>query len=131
MLSKSTKRILVIILAFIIVFLLGNLLRFDRFDMLDPFGHTCISWVDCVKINDKTYSNNLRTQVESSSIGKKIGKVEFEVSKNVHNPSYKLRNGDATYLETGTEIYKVNSRPNEIAVKIEGKYYLYKVDSDE
>jgi hypothetical protein len=35
MISKSTKRILGIILACIIVFFLGNLLRVDRFDWLE------------------------------------------------------------------------------------------------
>lgn len=85
-----------------------------------------ISWIDCVKINNITYSSDFnRKQIEEASIGKMIGKVKFNVYENVSNANYKLRNGDATFLEVGTEIFDIDSDVNAIAVKVDESYYIY------
>ena len=79
----------------------GYVLRIDR------FGRAKISWVDCLQINNtKYYSDFNRSLVELLTISKKIGEVKFNVSEKVGNPSYRFRNGDATYLDVGTEICK-------------------------
>jgi hypothetical protein len=44
----------------------------------------------------------------------------------VHNPSYRFRDGDATFLDVGTEIYSLRSESNAIAAKIGEQYFLYK-----
>ncbi len=98
----------------------GYVLRIDR------FGMSKISWVDCLQINKtKYYSDFNRSPVELSNIGKKIGEVKFNVSEKVGNPNYRFRNGDATYLDVGTEIYSIDSENNAVAVKIDNQYYLY------
>ena len=86
-----------------------------------------IDWVDCIKINDKKYYNNTfpREEIDSSGVGEKLGKVKFVVSEKVSNSSYKFRNFDASYLEKGTNIYKVLNNEDLIAVEIDGKYYRY------
>lgn len=76
----------------------------------------------------KYYSNFNRSRIEDSSIGKMIGKVKFNVHENVSNPNYRFRNGDATFLDVGTEIYSIDSETNAIAVKVGEYYYLYKSD---
>ncbi|MDF2544973.1 MAG: hypothetical protein K0S47_4691 [Herbinix sp.] len=91
-----------------------------------------ISWVDCIQMNNtKYYSNYDRTPIDSSFIGEKVGEVKFKVSKKVHNPSYRFRDGDATFLEIGTEVYSVKTNNNAIAVKIDDSYYLYEADTAE
>lgn len=103
------------------IFLFGYYFRIDR------FGMSQISWVDCIKINNtKYYSDYDRSPVEASLVGEMIGEVKFNVSEKVHNPSYRFRNGDATHLVIGTEVYSLKSENNAIAVKIDENYFLYK-----
>lgn len=121
MLNKRARLWIGIILIGILLISMGYIFRFDR------FGMTKIDWVDCVQINNKKYGSSYnRTPIEASLVGKRIGKVKFNVSESVSNPSYRFRNGDATFLEVGTEIYSLPSETNAIAVKIGEQYYIYK-----
>jgi len=93
---------------------------------LDRFGNSKISWVDCVQFkNTKYYRDKSKSIVEPYLIEHKIGEVTFNVSEKVSNAKYRFRNGDATFLEVGTEIYGFESIDNAIAVKIGEEYYLY------
>ena len=120
------KRVNVFVLAaliIIVIFIGGYIFRIDR------FGMSQISWVDCLQINDiKYYSDFNRSTVEYLLIENKIGEVKFNVSRNVNNANYRFRNGDATFLDVGTEIYSLKLDNNAIAVKIDEIYYFYKAD---
>lgn len=121
--GKKYKQYLVIILTVIILIFAGYYFRIDR------FGLAQISWVDCVQVNgSKYYSNYERTEIDDMLINKKLGMVKFNVYENVHNGSYRFRNGDATFLEVGTEIYSVKGDVDSIAVKIGNSYYEYRSD---
>ena len=121
MLNKKVKVFIGIGVLSIILILMGYLFRIDR------FGISKISWADCLKMNNIKYNGDFkRTSVEYSLIDKRIGKVKFNVSENVNNPNYRFRNGDATVLDVGTEIYSLKSDNNAIAVKIGEQYYIYK-----
>ena len=88
-----------------------------------------ISWTDCLKINNIMYSGDFKqTLADAASLGEEMGKVKFNVSQNVNNPSYRFRNGDAAFLEVGTKIYSVKSDPEAVAVKVGEDYFLYKAD---
>ena len=118
------KKVIVLICISIlsIILLMGYIFRVNR------FGMSLIDWVDYIQINNiKYYKDINKTPIGYSLIDKKIGIVKFNVSKNVHNSSYKFRNGDATFLEVGTEINSLKSDNNKIAIKIDGLYYLYVV----
>lgn len=93
---------------------------------LDRYGASLIDWEDCVKINNTMYVGDFNmTTIEGDLVGKKIGEVKFTANRNVGNPNYRFRNGDAAYLTVGTEIYSITSNNNAIAVKVNGKYFLY------
>lgn len=88
-----------------------------------------IEWVDCVKINNfEYYSGDKKIPVSDTILDGKIGEVKFNVSENVHDSHYTLKNGDATFLEVGTEIFSIKSESDTIAVMIDETYYLYKAD---
>lgn len=124
MLNKKVNLSISIILTGIIIILLVYTLRVDR---IDRFGIAQINWVDCVQINGIYYHGDYKkSTTDSSSIDKKIGEVQFNVSKMVHNPSYRFRDGDATFLDVGTEIYSLRSGSNVVAAKIGEQYFLYK-----
>lgn len=119
---KKVKIAIGIVLIASLLILTGYFFRVDR------FGLSRISWIDCVKINNnKYYSDYERTSIEEALVNKKIGEVKFNVSENVHNGNYKFRNGDATFLEVGTEIYNLKSDDNAIAVKIDNEYFIYEL----
>ena len=123
MLNKKVKVFIGIGVLSIILILMGYIFRVDR------FGMAKISWIDCVQMNNIKYNSNFKkSSVEYSLIDKKIGKVKFNVSQNVNNPSYQFRNGDATFLDVETEIYSLKSNNNAIAVKVGKQYFLYKAD---
>jgi hypothetical protein len=93
---------------------------------LDRFGSAKIDWDDCIKINNTLYVGDFNmTTIESALVGKKIGEVKFTANRNVGNPNYRFRNWDAAYLNVGTEIYSIPSNSNAIAVKVDGRYFLY------
>ena len=123
MIKKKLVIFIIIIFTGVSLLIMGYFLRFDR------YGLAQISWIDCVQINDIKYISNFdRTPVDSSLIGEKIGEVNFIVYKKVHNPSYRFRNGDATFLDVGTEIYSVKLNSNAIAVKVADQFFIYSSD---
>jgi len=123
MLSKKTK-IFAVVIAFIILIILGYVLRIDRFGLME------IDYVDCVYINNQLYTSginpNSRIPVDSTLVGQKIGEVRFTLSDHVHSSLYINRNGDAAFLEIGTEIYSIKSQNDAVAVKIGQEYYIFK-----
>jgi hypothetical protein len=121
----SNRKVKVFI--FVSVVVLAFILITINFDFrLDRFGTAKISWVDCVQINNTKYhKDNNNSIVEASSIGYKIGEVTFNVSEKVSNSKYRFRNGDATFLNVGTEIYNISKIDNAIAIKVGEQYYLY------
>lgn len=124
MLNKKIKLSIYVILVGTILILAGYALRVDR---IDRFGTAEIHWIDCVQVNGIKYNGDYKKSiVDNSLIDKKIGEVRFNVSKMVHNPMYKFRDGDATFLDIGTEIYSIRLEYNAVAVKIGEQYFLYK-----
>jgi len=116
------------VIVFICIGILSSILLMGYIFRIDRFGMSSIDWVDCIQINNiKYYKDINKSTIEYSLIDKKIGKVKFNVSKNVHNSSYRFRDGDATFLDVGTEINSLKSNKNGVAVKIDGIYYLYVV----
>jgi hypothetical protein len=122
MLKKKSKIALSVLFTIvIIIILIGHDFRLDR------FGRSKISWVDCLQLNStKYYSDFKKTSIEASLIDKKVGKIKFNVAGKVSNAEYRFRDGDATFLEVGTEVYSVKSDENAVAVKVGNQYYLYK-----
>jgi hypothetical protein len=120
------RKVKVSIVACVVVAFIFITLNFDF--RLDRFGKAKISWSDCIQINNTKYFRGYNTsKVEASTVGDKIGEVTFNVSKKVSNPKYRFRNGDATFLDVGTEIYKIRNVDNAIAVEINEQYYLYSI----
>lgn len=124
--SKS-KILIGLFAAGILIFLIivgGPSLRLDR------FGVSKISWIDCIQLNDQRYTNNNwpPKEIDKSLIDEEIGIITFNIAKKVGNPSYKIRNGDATYLEVGTKIYSIKNEPDKIAAFVDGVYRVYLID---
>ncbi|MEO4053022.1 hypothetical protein [Solibacillus sp. CAU 1738] len=87
-----------------------------------------IDWVDFIKWDGESYLG-IYTGVlaDERYIGEKIGKVKFKVADNISDPSYKTKDGDAAFLEKGTEIFSIKGRPDLLAVKAEETINGYQV----
>ena len=99
-------------------------------------GHAIIEWVDFIKWEGIQYEG-IRTGIlaDKNFIGEKIGEVKFRVADNVTNPNYKIKDGDAAFLEKGTEIYTIKGKPDLLALKdksvIKGYRVYYSRDKNE
>ena len=99
---------------------------------LDRFGFSNLKWGDYLKLKGVTYEwqyneNNERVAISEEQIGELLGTTKFKLQGKVRNPYYKMRNGDASILDSKTEIYDIKNKEYKkaIAVNIDSNYYLY------
>ena len=89
---------------------------------------TVIDWVDFVKWDGKQYESIYQGVIaDEEKIGEKIGEVKFTVAGNIKKTSYKIKDGDAGFLEKGTKLLSVNDEPDLIAVKSANAINGYKI----
>lgn len=96
------KRLLAILAFFLIAagIFAGYHYRIER------LGTAMITWADWLKLNNTMYYRDHDADViDASCVGSCLGVVRFNVAQHVHNPEYHFRNGDATFLVEGTELF--------------------------
>ena len=70
-----------------------------------------IDWIDFIKVKGITYVaeyDQTGLEIDKLEIGKEYADVKYRLSDIVHNPDYKIQNGDAAFLDIGTKIYKLH-----------------------
>ncbi len=93
-------------------------------------GTTQIDWVNFVQVGSTQYvaGPQSTTVLQESELGPVYGHVKFKVSGNVCDPNYKLKDGDAAFLDVGTPIYQVKGQSStaQLAAKFSGSYVVYR-----
>ncbi|HEX2681718.1 MAG TPA: hypothetical protein VHQ03_10540 [Candidatus Dormibacteraeota bacterium] len=88
-----------------------------------------IDWVDFIQIGSTQYvaEPGGPTGLQESDLGPVVARVKFKVAGNVCDPNYKLKDGDAAFLEPGTPIYQVNGQPpaKALAAHRDGRLVAY------
>lgn len=88
-----------------------------------------IDWVDFIQVGGTHYvaGPGSLTTLQESDLGPVYARVKFKVSGNVCDENYKLKDGDAAFLEPGAAIYEVRGYPpNErLAARRNGQILLY------
>lgn len=88
-----------------------------------------IDWVDFIQVGSTHYvaGPGSATTLQESDLGPAYAIVKFKVSGNVCDPNYKLKDGDAAFLETGATIYEVKGYPpsQRLAARRQGEILLY------
>lgn len=88
-----------------------------------------IDWVDFIQIGSTQYvaEPGGPTGLQESDLGPVVARVKFKVAGNVCDPNYKLKDGDAAFLEPGTPIYQVNGQPpaKALATHRDGRLVAY------
>jgi hypothetical protein len=96
------------------------------------FGIENIDWVDFIKLNDITYLKVRQSITISENDLFLYGEIKFNVAGNVNNSNYKIKNGDAAYLEAGTPVYSLTGyAPGfRLVAKENQAFFIYEADSN-
>lgn len=88
-----------------------------------------IDWVDFIQVGSTQYvaGPGSATTLQESDLGPAYSTVKFKVSGNVCDPHYKVKDGDAAFLEPGDTIYQVNGYPptQRLAARRQGQLLVY------
>jgi hypothetical protein len=95
-----------------------------------PTCNAQIDWVNFIQVGATQYVAGPQgpTVLQESDLGPVYAHVKFKVSGNVCDPSYRLKDGDAAFLDAGTPIYQVNGQPpaEQLAARFSGQIVVYK-----
>ena len=94
-----------------------------------PTCNAMIDWINFVQVGSTHYVAELQspTVLKETDLGPVYAKVKFKVSGNVCDPNYRLKDGDAAFLEPGSPIYQVNghSPSEQLAARYNDEILLY------
>lgn len=95
-----------------------------------PTCNAQIDWVNFIQVGSTQYVAGLGSSetLQEADLGPVYAHVKFKVSGNVCDAAYKLKDGDAAFLDPGTPIYQVNGQPpsKELAARFSGNVMVYK-----
>lgn len=91
-----------------------------------------IDWVNFIQIGSTQYVAGLTQSpavLQETDLGPVYAHVKFKVSGNICDPNYRLKDGDAAFLDVGTPIYQVNGQPpaKQLAARFNGQIVAYTV----
>lgn len=91
-----------------------------------------IDWVNFIEVGSTQYVAGLGASpaaLQESDLGPVYAHVRFKVSGHVCDPNYKLKDGDAAFLDPGTPIYQVagHQPSEELAARFNGSIVVYRV----
>ena len=96
-----------------------------------PTCNAQIDWVNFIQVGSTQYVAGLTqapTVLQESDLGPVYAHVKFKVSGNVCDTNYRLKDGDAAFLDAGTPIYQVNGQPpgEQLAARFSGQIVVYR-----
>lgn len=95
--------------------------------------HAAIDWVNFIQVGSTQYVAGPApsTSLQESDLGPVYAHVKFKVSGNVCDPSYRLKDGDAAFLDPGTPIYQVSGHPagEQLAARFNGSILIFRAMS--
>src|SRR3984893_17053747 len=91
--------------------------------------NTQIDWVNFIQVGSTQYVAGPQspTALQNGDLGPVYTHTKFKVSGNVCDPNYRLKDGDAAFLDAGTPIYQVNGQPpaQQLAARFNGQIVAY------
>jgi len=88
-----------------------------------------IDWVNFIQVGSMQYvaGQQSPTPLQESDLGAVYAHVKFKVSGDVCDPNYRLKDGDAAFLDAGTPIYQINGQPaiERLAARFDGRILVY------
>jgi len=88
-----------------------------------------IDWVNFVQVGSTQFVAGPQSSMflQDGALGPVSAHVKFKVSGSVCDPSYRLKDGDAAFLDPGTPIYQVDGQSPtvELAARFGGQIVAY------
>jgi hypothetical protein len=95
-----------------------------------PTCNAQIDWVNFIQVGSTQYVVGPQppATLQESDLGSVYAHVKFKVSGNVCDPNYRLKDGDAAFLDVGMPIYQVNGHPpsEQLAATFNGSILVYR-----
>src|SRR2546426_8011415 len=95
-----------------------------------PSCNAQIDWVNFIQVGTTQYvaGPETTTFLHESDLGPVYAHVKFKVSGNVCDPRYRLKDGDAAFLDPGTPVYQVTGHPpnDQLAARFNGSIVTYR-----
>ncbi|MDQ6721038.1 MAG: hypothetical protein M3003_09625 [Candidatus Dormibacteraeota bacterium] len=95
-----------------------------------PTCNTSIDWVNFIEVGSTQYVVGPASPsvLKETDLGPVYANVKFKVSGNVCDPAYRVKDGDAAFLDPGTPIYQVNGNApaKQLAARFNGSILLYR-----
>lgn len=95
-----------------------------------PNCNAMIDWVNFIEVGSTQYVAGLESPVplQENNLGPVFAQVKFKVSGNICDPNYRIKDGDAAFLDPGTPIYQVNGYPasEQLAARFNGSIVVYR-----
>jgi hypothetical protein len=94
-------------------------------------GSAVIDWVDFVKLEGTSYSSDhAYGEVTQEDLGEVLARTRCKLADVVTDPRYRSQDGDAGYLEPGTEIRElVGYDPGfRVSARRDGEWVIYEAD---
>ena len=90
-----------------------------------------IDWVNFIEVGATQYVAGQGASpdaVQESDLGPVYAHVKFKVSGNICDPNYRVKDGDAAFLDPGTPIYQLSahSPAEQLAARFNGSIVLYR-----
>ena len=89
-----------------------------------------IEWVNFIQVGSTQYvaGPQSSTVLQESDLGPVYARVKFKVSGNICDPNYRLKDGDAAFLDPDTAIYQVNGHSvgEQLAARFNGSIVVYR-----
>jgi hypothetical protein len=118
------KKQLTIILLTVFLLLTGCSFKNDN-EIVEV--QSSVEWVDAIAWNGKKYyyDEEKTAEITENDIEKELGEITFTVigSKEVDNPSYQLKNGEATFVGKGSIIYSIKGEEIDVYIFAQNKAY--------
>jgi hypothetical protein len=96
-----------------------------------------IDWVDVVQFGGIRYLAKINPSGRAptdADVGPVFATVRFKVADNVHDPGYRLKDGDATFLDVGTPVYSVSGYAPTFRLvarsHLDGRLLFYEADTN-
>jgi hypothetical protein len=88
-----------------------------------------IDWVNFIQVGSTHYVAGPQSLIvlQEGDLGAVYAHVKFKVSGHVCDPNYRLKDGDAAFLDPGTPIYQVKGKPSDeqLAARFNGSIVVY------
>lgn len=90
-----------------------------------------IDWVNFIEVGTTQYVAGLGSSpdvLQESDLGPVYAYVKVKVSGHVCDSNYRVKDGDAAFLDPGTPIYEVAGHPpgEELAARFNGRTVIYR-----